>query len=310
MSQSTNTILMIRPINFRMNEQTAVNNYYQKDIDVLPATINAKALKEFDDFVIKLKSKGVNVIVISDTEENDTPDSIFPNNWISFHKEGTVGLYPMFAENRRFERREDILVTLEELGFNIENVVDYTNAEEEHVFLEGTGSLCLDRINHKAYCALSPRADEDLFIEFCEDFEYTPVLFTAYQTVSEERLPIYHTNVMMCVGETFAVICTSSIDDKKERKNVIKHLKEDGKEIINISEKQVNSFAGNMLQVKGAKDASYIVMSQEAYNSLTELQIKTLQKHGEILSSSLNTIQTCGGGSARCMMAEVFLPKN
>ena len=310
MSQSTNTILMIRPINFRMNEQTAVNNYYQKDIDVLPATINAKALKEFDDFVIKLKSKGVKVIVISDTEENDTPDSIFPNNWISFHKEGTVGLYPMFAENRRFERREDILVTLEELGFNIENVVDYTNAEEEHVFLEGTGSLCLDRINHKAYCALSPRADEDLFIEFCEDFEYTPVLFTAYQTVSEERLPIYHTNVMMCVGETFAVICTSSIDDKKERKNVIKHLKEDGKEIINISEKQVNSFAGNMLQVKGAKDASYIVMSQEAYNSLTELQIKTLQKHGEILSSSLNTIQTCGGGSARCMMAEVFLPKN
>jgi len=310
MSQSTNTILMIRPINFRMNEQTAVNNYYQKDIDVLPAAINAKAQKEFDDFVIKLKSKGVKVIVISDTEENDTPDSIFPNNWISFHKEGTVGLYPMFAENRRFERREDILVTLEELGFNIENVVDYTNAEEEHVFLEGTGSLCLDRINHKAYCALSPRADEDLFIEFCEDFEYTPVLFTAYQTVSEERLPIYHTNVMMCVGDTFAVICTSSIDDKKERKNVIKHLKENGKEIIIITEKQVNSFAGNMLQVKGAKDASYIVMSQEAYNSLTELQIKTLQKHGEILSSSLNTIQTCGGGSARCMMAEVFLPKN
>ena len=310
MSQSTNTILMIRPINFRMNEQTAVNNYYQKDIDVLPETINAKAQKEFDDFVIKLKSKGVEVIVISDSEENDTPDSVFPNNWISFHKEGTVGLYPMFAVNRRFERREDILLALEELGFNIKNVVDYTNAEEEHVFLEGTGSLCLDRINHKAYCALSPRADEDLFIEFCEDFEYTPVLFTAYQTVSDERLPIYHTNVMMCVGDTFAVICTSSIDDKKERKNVIKHLKEDGKEIINISEKQVNSFAGNMLQVKGAKDASYIVMSQEAYNSLTELQIKTLQKHGEILSSSLNTIQTCGGGSARCMMAEVFLPKN
>jgi len=310
MSQSTNTILMIRPINFRMNEQTAVNNYYQKDIDVLPETINVKAQKEFDDFVIKLKSKGVEVIVISDSEENDTPDSVFPNNWISFHKEGTVGLYPMFAVNRRFERREDILLALEELGFNIKNVVDYTNAEEEHVFLEGTGSLCLDRINHKAYCALSPRADEDLFIEFCEDFEYTPVLFTAYQTVSDERLPIYHTNVMMCVGDTFAVICTSSIDDKKERKNVIKHLKEDGKEIINISEKQVNSFAGNMLQVKGAKDASYIVMSQEAYNSLTELQIKTLQKHGEILSSSLNTIQTCGGGSARCMMAEVFLPKN
>jgi hypothetical protein len=215
----------------------------------------------------------------------------------------------MFAENRRFERRQDILETLEEHGFKIDQIVDYTSAEEEDVFLEATGSLLLDRVNRKAYCALSPRADEDLLIEFCEDFEYTPVPFTSNQTVDGERKPIYHTNVMMCLGETFAVICLSSIDDKKERKNVIKHLKADGKDIIDITEAQVNSFAGNMLQVKGANDKRYLIMSQVAYDSLTKNQIQTLEKHSEILSSSLDIIEACGGGSARCMMAEVFLPK-
>jgi len=309
MQQVTNTVLMIRPVNFRMNEQTAVNNYYQKDLHIENKNINKKAQHEFDMFVAKLRSVGIQVIVVNDKLETDTPDSIFPNNWVSFHDNGIAGVFPMFAENRRQERREDILVTLEERGFLINNIVDYTSAEEELVFLEGTGSLCLDRINHKAYCALSPRADEDLCIEFCEDFEYTPVLFTAFQTVDKKRLPIYHTNVMMCVGNTFAVICLSSIDDKKERKNVIKHLKEDGKEIIDITEKQVNSFAGNMLQLKSNDDISYIVMSRSAYNSLTESQIKTLQKHGELLYNSLDTIEACGGGSARCMLAEVFLPK-
>jgi len=309
MQQVTNTVLMIRPVNFRMNEQTAVNNYYQKDLHIKNKDINERAQHEFDMFVAKLRSVGIQVIVVDDRLETDTPDSIFPNNWVSFHDDGTVGIFPMFAENRRQERREDIFTILEEHGFIINNIVDYTSAEEENVFLEATGSLCLDGITQKAYCALSPRADEDLCIEFCEDFEYTPVLFTAYQTVDGKRLPIYHTNVMMCIGNTFAVVCLSSIDDKKERKNVIKHLKEDGKEIIDITEKQVNSFAGNMLQVKGKNDASHIVMSQAAYNSLTELQIKTLQKHGELLYSSLDTIEACGGGSARCMLAEVFLPK-
>ena len=311
MKQITNTILMVRPVNFRMNEQTAVNNYYQVAIDgVLPETINTKAQKEFDAFVDKLKVIGVNVVVVNDRKEMDTPDSIFPNNWVSFHENGDVGLYPMFAENRRLERREDILKTLEDKGFVINNIVDYTSAEEELVFLEGTGSIVLDRANHKAYCALSPRADEDLFIEFCEDFEYTPVIFTSYQTVNGERKAIYHTNVMMCIGESFAVICLSSIDDKKERKNVIKHLKEDGKEIIDITEAQVNNFAGNMLQVKGRNDERFLIMSQAAYDTLTKSQIKTLEKHTKIVSSSLDTIETCGGGSARCMMAEVFLPKN
>jgi hypothetical protein len=310
MKQTTNTILMVRPINFRMNEQTAVNNYYQQELsNTLPATINAKAQKEFDDFVLKLQNKGVEVIVVNDTEIPSTPDSIFPNNWISFHENGDVGLYPMFAENRRLERREDVLEILEEKGFAIENVVDYTDAEEEAVFLEGTGSVVLDRQNRNAYCTLSPRSDEDLFIEFCEDFEYTPVVFTANQTVNNKREAIYHTNVMMCVAEQFAIICLSSIDDKKERKNVIKHLKENGKEVIDITEEQVHAFAGNMLQVNGTDNQQYIVMSSSAYTSLRKEQIQKIEKNNTIIHSSLEAIETCGGGSARCMMAEVFLPK-
>ena len=301
---------MIRPVSFRMNEQTAVNNYYQKILDgLLPSTIQDKALAEFDEFVSKLKSKDVNVIVINDTKIPDTPDSIFPNNWISFHQDGTVGVYPMFADNRREERREDILREIEENGFLIKNIVDYTSAEEQGVFLEGTGSLLLDRVNKKAYCAISPRADEDLVIEFCEDFEYTPVLFTANQSVKNERKAIYHTNVMMCLAEKLAIVCLNSIDDKKERKNLIKHLKEDGKEIIAITEDQVNNFAGNMLQVIGSNEKRYLVMSSSAHQSLTDVQVTLIERHCEILSSSLDTIEACGGGSARCMMAEIFLPK-
>jgi hypothetical protein len=309
MQQTTNTILMIRPIGFRKNEQTAVNNYFQEDIDLQSAEINKKAQEEFDKYVFTLKSYGVNVVVVSDTEEFDTPDSIFPNNWISFHADGTVGLYPMFAENRRLERRDDILNELEKNGFLIENVVDYTSAEEEGLFLEGTGSIILDRANKKAYCALSARADEDLFIEFCEDFEYTPVVFVANQTVKGDRAAIYHTNVMMCVAETFVVICLASIDDKAERKNVLKHLKEDGKQVVDITEAQMHSFAGNMLQVRGSNDEQFLVMSSAAYDSLTQSQIAKINNHCKIISSSLETIETCGGGSARCMMAEVFLPK-
>lgn len=310
MNQTTNTILMVRPVNFRMNEQTAVNNYYQKVLEnTLPETVQKQAEKEFDAFVEKLKNVGINVVVIQDTKEPDTPDSIFPNNWISFHESGDIALYPMFAENRRLERREDVLTTLETAGFVINNVVDYTSAEAKDLFLEGTGSLLLDRVNRKAYCALSPRADEDLFIEFCEDFEFTPVIFTANQTVGNQRKAIYHTNVMMCLAETFAVICLDSIDDKKERKSIIKSLKEDGKEVIAITEAQVNHFAGNMLQVKGADNKRYLVMSKAAHDSLTNEQVQKITKHCDILSSSLDTIEACGGGSARCMMAEVFLPK-
>ena len=311
MQQTTNTILMVRPVNFRMNEQTAVNNYYQQELsDTLPAAINAKAQKEFDDFVVKLKTNGIEVIVVNDTENPNTPDSIFPNNWISFHENGDVALYPMFAENRRLERREDVLDILEKNNFNIENIVDYSEAEEEEFFLEGTGSMILDRENRKAYCAISPRAEEELFIEFCEDFEFTPVVFTSNQTVNNQREAIYHTNVMMCVAEQFAIVCLASIDDKKERKNVIKHLKENGKEVIDVTEQQVNAFAGNMLQVKGANEQRFLVMSSSAYHSLRKEQLQKIEKYNPIIHSSLETIETCGGGSARCMMAEIFLPKN
>lgn len=309
MQQTTDTILMIRPVNFRMNEQTAINNYFQEEIDLKNAEINAKAQEEFDAFVEKLKAVGINVVVEHDDKSVDTPDSIFPNNWVSFHNSGDVALYPMFAENRRKERREEVLVRLENEGFELKNIIDYTSAEEEGVFLEGTGSLILDRVNRKAYCALSPRADEELFIEFCEDFEYTPVVFIANQTVEGKRLPIYHTNVMMCLAETFAVICLDTIDDKKERKNVIKHLKADGKEVIAISESQMHQFAGNMLQLRGKDNQRYLIMSQAAHKSLTKDQVNKIEKHCPIISSSLETIETCGGGSARCMMAEVFLPK-
>ena len=306
MRQITDTILMVRPVAFRMNEQTAVNNYFQKDLTA--DNVNERAQAEFDEFASKLKKVGVNVIVVNDKLEDDSPDSIFPNNWVSFHENGDIGLYPMFAENRRKERRLEYFARLEEEGFKIKNIVDYTEAEEHDLFLEGTGSLLLDRVNRKAYCALSPRADEDLLIEFCENFEFTPVIFNANQSVGGKRKAIYHTNVMMCLAENFAVICLDTIDNAKERKNVLKHLKEDGKEVITITEEQMHEFAGNMLQVQG-KNNKFLVMSARAHGSLNKDQIAKIEKHCEILSSDLHVIETCGGGSARCMMAEVFLPK-
>ncbi len=310
MKQTTNTVLMVRPAAFRMNEQTAVNNYYQRVLDnLIQPTVNAKAQEEFDGFVAKLRAVGVNAIVVNDTIDPDTPDSIFPNNWVSFHENGDVVLYPMFAENRRLERREEFLDLLEDEGFRIDNIIDYTSAEEDGFFLEGTGSVILDRPNGKAYCALSPRADEELFIEFCEDLDLAPVIFEAYHDVNGERKLIYHTNVMMCVGDTFAVICADCIDDKKERKMVLDNLKADGKDIILITEDQVNNFAGNMLEVRGADDKRYVIMSAAAHQSLTPKQLSQLEKHVEVLSANLDTIEACGGGSARCMVAEVFLPK-
>ena len=305
--QITDTVLMIRPVRFRTNEETIVNNYFQKGINITQEEINRKAQQEFDMLVQKLMEVGVHVIQVEDIYEQDTPDSIFPNNWISFHNNGDVAIYPMFAENRRRERREDILDIVEEAGFEIENVFDYTEAEDEGIFLEGTGAMVLDRIHRKAYCALSPRASEELLIEFCEDFEYTPVIFRAFQKTDGELKPIYHTNVMMALGRTFAIVCLDTIEDKNERKNVLNHLKEDKKEIITISREQVDYYAGNMLEVKG-KEHSYLVMSQTAYESLTPQQIEAIERHTQILYSDLSTIEICGGGSARCMLAEVFLP--
>ncbi len=309
MKQITNNIMMIKPTGFRYNEQTATNNYYQKVLDDLtPEKTQVNALKEFNAFVSKLEDVGVNVIVIDDTEYFDTPDSIFPNNWVSFHENGVVGLYPMCAKNRRDERRKDIFDSLvDEFGFKIEEIKDFTEFEEHGKYLEGTGSMVLDRENKICYAAISIRTDEIAVMQFCKEFGYRPVCFTANQNVRGERLAIYHTNVMMCVADKFTVICLDSIDNEIEKENVIETLIKSGKEIIEITEEQKHRFAGNMLQVMGNKP--YLVMSNSAYNSLSESQIKTIENHCPIIYSSLDTIEACGGGSARCMMAEIFLPK-
>ncbi len=307
MQQTTNNILMIRPVDFNFNHQTAINNHYQKTQDGLDA-VNEKAQKEFDLLVEKLQSNGINVLVFDDDLSHDTPDSIFPNNWITFHSNGDIALYPMFAINRRLERREDVLSFVEEKGFSINNIVDYTSAENEDLFLEGTGSMILDRTNKKVYCSLSQRSSEEILIEFCEDFQYTPVVFNSFQNVNDQRLPIYHTNVMMCIAETFAVVCLESIDDQSQQKNVVNHLSESGKEIIEISEDQVEKFSGNMLQLKDTNGDAILVMSDSAHTALTKQQVDKIQKHCKILSNPIPTIETCGGGSVRCMIAEVFLP--
>ena len=310
MSQITKDILMIKPVGFRFNEQTAVNNYYQKVLDGLTAeATQEKALLEFNSFVDKLRSKGVNVIDIQDTKEPDTPDSIFPNNWVSFHEDGGIGLYPMCAENRRTERREDIFdILVDDYGFHIEQIHDFTEFEEYDRYLEGTGSMVLDRENKYCYAAISERTDEQAVIQFCDVFGYKPICFTANQDVNGERLAIYHTNVMMCVADKFVVICLDTIDEIEERTHLIEVLEETNKEIIEISEDQKQHFAGNMLQVMG--DQPYLVMSDSAFNSLTQEQISQIEKHCPIIHSSLDTIEACGGGSARCMMAEIFLPKS
>lgn len=308
MKQSTNTILMIEPMAFYYNAETAENNYFQTETEKSREVIQDQALTEFTAMVELLRSKGVEVLTVKDSLEPHTPDSIFPNNWISMHEDGTVGLYPMFAENRRTERREEALNVLEEKGFQISGIMDYTTAEDEGFFLEGTGSIILDRENQLAYAAISPRTNEDLFLEFCEDFEYTPVIFTANQTVNGKRMPIYHTNVMMCIADKYAVICLDTIDNQKEKKEISALIQKSGKEIISISEAQMHQFAGNMLQVNNGKDA-FLVMSKSAYNSLYQEQIKKIENYNEIISPDISTIEKLGGGSARCMMAEVFLPR-
>ena len=309
MKQITNSILMIKPVSFRYNEETAINNYYQKVFDNLSfEQIQERAFLEFNNFVEKLEKFGVNIIVIEDMKDPDTPDSIFPNNWVSFHADGRIGLYPMCAQNRRKERREDIFdVLVDEYGFKIEEIKDFTEFEEHNKYLEGTGSMVLDRENKICYAAISIRTDEVAVMQFCEEFGYRSVCFTANQDVNGERMAIYHTNVMMCIADKFVVICLDAIDDEGEREHVVSTFIETGKEIIEITESQKNRFAGNMLQVMG--DKPYLVMSKSAFSSLTEKQKKAITKHCSIIYSSLDTIETCGGGSARCMMAEIFLPK-
>jgi len=274
-----------------------------------PAHLLELAQKEFDDFVALLRQNGVHVVVVQADPEKDTPDAHFPNNWISTHPDRRIAIYPMKAPNRREERSEHVLDALESAGFLIEEVYDYSEAALEGVFLEGTGSMVLDHQHQKAYAALSQRTDEDLLIEFCEDFEYTPVIFTASQTVEGQLSPIYHTNVMLCVGTEVAVICSSSIKDSKERKQVLQHLKSDGLQVVDITEGQMHQFAGNMLEVQGAQ-GPLMVMSQSAFKSLKPNQVQAIEACCTIVAPDLTTIETYGGGSARCMLAEIFLPQS
>lgn len=305
--QTTDTVLMIEPVAFGYNAQTAENNYFQ--VNSQNADTQEKALKEFQNFVEKLRSKGIQVIVVQDTLEPHTPDSIFPNNWVSFAADGTVYLYPMFAPNRRDERRTEIIDAVKNAGFQINTIEDLSASEQNNLFLEGTGSMIFDHEHKISYGSVSLRLDEGLFKEFCEKIGYTPVVFHSFQNAGTGRLPIYHTNVMMCVADRFVVICLDCIDDELEREKVQEVIKSTGKEIIEISEEQMQQFAGNMLQLHNAEGQTFLVMSDTAKNALNQEQIQKIEKYSEILSSDLNTIETNGGGSARCMLAEVFSPR-
>jgi len=301
--QNTSHLLMIRPVKFAYNAQTAVNNSFQS-ASADEVLVQQKALEEFDAFVAKLQANEIDVTVVQDTEEPHTPDSIFPNNWISFHEDGNIFLYPMFAVNRRLERKQQVLDVISK-KFIINNTTDLTSSENNHIFLEGTSSMVLDRENKIAYACLSPRTDKKLLDEFCKQLNYTAVSFTANDAAGDA---IYHTNVMMCVADKYVVICLESITNALERNAVIKTIENSGKEIIAISLQQMNRFAGNMLQVMNKQGEHFLVMSTQAFESLIPEQVATLEAYNPIIHSNITTIETNGGGSARCMMAEVFLP--
>lgn len=297
----TSHILMIRPVNFAFNEETAVNNAFQEKAT---GDAQAAAEKEFDVFVAMLRDAGVEVLVVDDTPEPYTPDSIFPNNWVSFHTDGTVVLYPMFAPNRRLERKQEVL---DEIGkrFVIRRRLDLSGWEAKSRYLEGTGSMVLDRGQRIAYACLSPRTDTEVLEDFCGRMEFQPVTFSA---VDAGGMPVYHTNVMMCVADTYVVICADAIPNARERAMVLDRIRESGKTPVPITLAQMGRFAGNMLQVKGTSGETLLVMSSQAFGSLTGDQIAALGSYNRILHADLSAIETNGGGSARCMMAEVRLP--
>jgi len=300
--QTTSQILMIRPVNFGYNSETAVNNAFQ--VAGITGNIQQRALEEFETFAALLIANNINLVIVNDTPYPHTPDSIFPNNWISFHAGGDICLYPMFALNRRLERKPAIIETISR-QFIIRQTFDFSAREKDHRFLEGTGSMTLDRTNRIAYAVISPRTDHRVLNEFCETMNFTP---HAFHAVDEQRNPIYHTNVMMCIAEEIAVICLDSIPDKEEKKNIIRALAHSGKEIISITFDQMNHFAGNMLQVRDNRNNKYMVMSEQAFQSLDIPQAKIIERNNRIIAAQLNTIESNGGGSARCMMAEIFLP--
>lgn len=306
--QTTSTILMVRPANFGFNPETASNNFYQKKDERNPSEINKLAQVEFDQFIGLLLGKGVNVLVVEDTDEPKKTDAIFPNNWFSTHNDGKLVLYPMFSSNRRLERRKDLIELLMKKGFRISEIVDLTFFEKDGQFLEGTGSLILDRINKIAYACRSLRTHAFPLNYFGRIMGYEIVDFEASQSVDNIVSPIYHTNVMMHVGSEIAVVCLDSIPLASEKLKVQEYLEKTGKKMIPISPKQKFNFAGNMLEVKNNDGAKFTVMSEAAFQSLGEVQINSIKRFTEIIVPKIPTIEKIGGGSARCMMAEIFLP--
>ena len=294
-------ILMVRPYQFYFNQQTAANNFFQSNVNIENA--NELAIAEFDAMVEKLRDHQIKVNVVQDTKDPSTPDSIFPNNWVSTHEGGTLCLYPMFAENRRAERKLSVIDFLES-NYQIQNTLDLTDLEKEGIFLEGTGSMVLDHQNKLAYGCLSERLDKNAFYEWCDKMQFKAIAFKA---VDDKAQPIYHTNVMMCMGDQFVVICLDSIPNEKEKQMLVDSFDQTNKEVITISQDQLNHFAGNMLQVFDINEKPHLIMSEQAHTSLDPAQVKSLEKYNPILPISIPTIEALGGGSTRCMMAEIYL---
>ncbi len=302
-SQTTSHLLMIRPVHFKYNVQTAVNNAFMtKEPD--QNAVQDRALDEFDGFVKKLMDAGVDVMVVNDTPEPNTPDSIFPNNWLSFHQDGTLFLYPMYAPNRRLERKQSVLDMLAQ-KFEIRQQISFIDREENNQFLESTGSLVLDRQNRMAYACLSPRTDKALLEDWCKAAGYASVAFDA---VDQDGMAIYHTNVLMAVADNYVVICLDAVSNPSERDHLLATFERTGKKVFRISFNQMNHFAGNMLQVENKAGEKILVMSEQAWNSLTAEQQEELKSYNQVLYSDIQTIETNGGGSARCMLAAVHLP--
>jgi len=300
--QTTSHILMIRPANFVFNEETAGNNAFQfKNND---EDVHSKALEEFDRFVSLLLKNDVDVTVVEDTPQPRTPDSLFPNNWVSFHHDGTLLLYPMYAPSRRAERKEHVLEKIYK-QFRVKTKIDLSYYEKNNLFLEGTGSMVLDRDNRIVFACISPRTDRQVLDEFCKKMNYHAVVFTAVDSNGQH---IYHTNVMMCVADKYVVICLDSIPDLEEKENLSEVIQKTGKEIIEINYDQLNHFAGNMLQIENNRGEKLLVMSTQALQSLSRDQVQKLNGYNRIMHSPLTTIEKNGGGSARCMMAEIHLP--
>lgn len=306
--QTTSTILMVRPANFGFNPETAENNFYQQNDGRDSAEINRLAQEEFDGFVRLLREHGVRVLVIDDTAEPRKTDAIFPNNWFSTHEDGKIILYPMFSPNRRLERRKDIIEWLINNGFKVNEIIDLSFFEKDNQYLEGTGSLILDRVNHIVYASKSERTHPVPLEYFGRLMDFEVVDFTASQVIDGKSSPIYHTNVMMHVGTDIAIVCLDSISPASERLRVQVYIEKTGKKLIPISAKQKFQFAGNMLEVKNQKGEKFTVMSDAAYQSLADAQRNAISKFTKIIVPKIPTIEKIGGGSARCMMAEIFLP--